>query len=233
MNPLHTYIETRKAVIFDLYHTLTATEITSPHGLSSSSILGIDKKVWNEQLMEKSRDRLTGKITDAYEILRSVAHTIDPTIPEELIKQATQHRIQRFIGSLERMPQESVDTIKRLKQAGKKVALLSNADVIETLGWKNCPAAPYFDVVVFSCEAGFMKPDSEIYTLCLDKLGEKAVDCAFVGDGGTNEFMGAKSVGLSTVMVSGIANRLWPEKLPAIRKNADFVIESVSELVAE
>jgi putative hydrolase of the HAD superfamily len=220
----------KRAIIFDLYHTLTATEVTSPKGLSTATVLGIDRKIWNEHLMEKSRGRLTGKVSDAYTIIRELAHSIDPSIPDELIKQAVQHRSTRFEESLELMPVESVNTIKALKERGKKVALLSNADVMETKGWAKCPGAPYFDVVVFSCEVGYMKPDREIYELCLEKLGEEPQNCVFVGDGGSNEFIGAKALGISTIMVTGIAKMLWPEKLPLIDKYADYVIEGVAEL---
>ncbi len=225
-------LKAKKAVIFDLYHTLTATEVTSPKGLSTATILGIDRKIWNEHLMEKSRDRLTGKINDPFTIIRDLAHSIDPSIPEELIKQAVQHRSSRFEESLELMPLASVNTIRALKESGKKVALLSNADVMETKGWVKCPGAQFFDVVVFSCEVGYMKPDREIYQLCLERLGENPHDCVFVGDGGSNEFIGAKAIGIETIMVTGIAKMLWPEKLPQIKKYADYVVESVSELVA-
>ncbi|NJO69491.1 MAG: hypothetical protein HC830_09610 [Bacteroidetes bacterium] len=130
--------------------------------MSTAAILGIDRKLWNEHLTERSRERLTGKITDPFTIIKHAAHAINPDIPEELILQATKHRMMRFEESLEKMPESSIQTIRLLKKAGKKIALLSNADIIETKGWVNCPAAVFFDVVVFSCEVGYMKPDSEI-----------------------------------------------------------------------
>lgn len=228
---LHSMMLKKKAVIFDLYHTLTATEITSPHGLPTATVLGIDRKIWNEHLMEKSRDRLTGKIRDAYTIIETIAHAVDPSIPGELIRQAADHRRIRFIESLEKMPEVSVDTIKHLKNSGKKTALLSNADFIEIEGWKKCPAVPFFDVAIFSCESGYMKPDREIYGICLEKLGEDPGDCVFVGDGGSDEFIGAKSWGITTVMVTGIAKRIWPDKLSKIEENADYIIGEVSELL--
>lgn len=200
------FVKSRRAVIFDLYHTLTATEITSPQGLSTATILGIDRKIWSEHLM-KSRDRLTGKITDAYTIIRELAHGIDSSIPEELIRQAVDHRSGRFEESLELMPHLSVNAIKALKESGKKIALLSNADVMETKGWIKCPGAPFFDVVVFSCEVGYMKPDREIYEICLRKLGESPENCVFVGDGGSDEFIGARALGIPTIMVTGIAKK--------------------------
>lgn len=228
---LHGCISTKTAVIFDLYHTLTATEVTSPHGLSTSTILGIDKKVWNMHLLEKSRKRLTGKETDAYSIIKNLAHSIDPFISEELIHQATQHRMMRFEESLIRMPEESTETVKKLKAQGKKIALLSNADAMETGGWKKSPISPFFDVVIFSCEVGFMKPDREIYEICLNRLNEKPENCVFVGDGGSNEFIGAKELGISTIMITGIAERIWPEKLTAIKAHADYIINEVAEMI--
>ncbi len=228
---LHSVIASKKAIIFDLYHTLTATEVTSPHGLSTATILGIEKKLWNEHLMEKSRDRLTGKISDAYTIIKNLAHAIDPSISEKLIQEATSRRLNRFTVSLECMPADSVNALNKLKESGIKLALLSNADVIETKGWKSCPAVPYFDVVIFSCEVGYMKPEREIYEICLERLGEMPNDCVFVGDGGSDEFIGAKNLGIQTIMVTGIVKRLWPEKLVQIETHADYVIESVSELV--
>jgi putative hydrolase of the HAD superfamily len=160
-----------------------------------------------------------------------MAHAIDPTIPEELIRQAVRHRTMRFEEALRLMPQTNVTTIQRLKASGKKLALLSNADKMEMAGWAKSPVVPFFDVVIFSCEAGCMKPDRQIYEICLEKLGESPDRCVFVGDGGSNEFVGAKASGLSVVMVTGIVKHLWPERLPAIQKNADYVIEDISELL--
>jgi putative hydrolase of the HAD superfamily len=181
--------------------------------------------------MERSRDRLTGKFQDAFTIIKNIAHAVNPYISDELIRQAADHRRIRFIESLAKMPDVSVGTVKRLKDAGKKTALLSNADVIETEGWSKCPVVPFFDVVIFSCEAGFMKPDREIYGICLEKLGEDPGSCVFVGDGGSDEFIGAKSWGITTVMVTGIAKRIWPDKLSKIEVNADYIIDDVSELL--
>lgn len=228
---LQNFIAQKKAVIFDLYHTLTATEITSPDGLSTATILGIEKKLWNEGYMKHSSDRLTGKITDPYIIIKEMAHAIDPSIPDELIRQAVQHRTRRFEEALVFMPESSIMTIKKLKESGKKLALLSNADKMEMSGWLKSPVKSFFDVVVFSCEAGCMKPDSQIYEICLQKLEEKPEDCFFVGDGGSDEFIGAKTMGLATVMVTGIVKNIWPERLPLIEKYADYVIENIPELV--
>jgi len=53
----------------------------------------------------------------------------------------------------------------------------------------------------------------------------------FIGDGGSDELAGAKKVGLTTVMITGIIQELWPEKIPDRRKWADYEIVNITELL--
>jgi len=54
-------LSTKRAVIFDLFHTLTSLESTwGDNRPTTSMILGVSKEAWNEQLLERSRERLTG-----------------------------------------------------------------------------------------------------------------------------------------------------------------------------
>ena len=87
-----------------------------------------------------------------------------------------------------------------------------------------------FDVEVFSCEVGWVKPEPEIYRLCLQRLGLSASDCIFVGDGGSNELDGAKAVGLRTVFVSGVIEELWPERIASRRAIADHHVQWAHEV---
>src|SRR5208282_3299693 len=74
-----------RGVIFDLFHTLTGVE-SEWSGLPwTSDALGIERRVWNEALTQRSRWRLTGEVRDPVEIVRALAHAIDPTISEETV----------------------------------------------------------------------------------------------------------------------------------------------------
>jgi len=225
-----TIIAQKKAIIFDLFHTLTAPEIVSPLGLSTSQILGIDAEVWNRQLTERSTDRLKGVEKNPYQIIQDLAHAINPEISKELIFKATEHRIKRFDDALKLIPQETVAVLSELKKSGKKLALLSNADVIESKSWKQSPVATYFDCVIFSCDVGYVKPDREIYELCLNQLDVPPEDCAFVGDGGSNELAGAKAVGITAILITGIIMKLWPHKIAHFISEADHIIQDITEL---
>ena len=228
---LSSIVSRKHAVIFDLFHTLTAPEVVCPGGQSTSDILGLDPVSWNRQLMEKSKDRLRGLEKDPVDIIKKLACAINPGLSEALILKAVENRIRRFEAALVNIPSPAVEVIKALKQRGKKIALVSNADVIESAAWRRSPVSPYFDVVLFSCEVGYVKPELEIYELCLKELREKPEDCVFVGDGGSNEFDGAKKAGLSCIMVTGIAEKIWPEKMPGIKLQADVVIQTLEELL--
>ena len=112
-----------------------------------------------------------------------------------------------------------------------KLALISNADAMEVAAWPESPLAGLFDVEVFSCTAGYVKPEPKIYYQCLDQLALKPQECLFVGDGGSNELAGAKAVGLSTVFIYGVVAQLWPERVAERRAISDYQIERIPAVI--
>lgn len=220
-----------QAVIFDLFHTLTGPEEEWSDLPWTSDVLGIDRAAWNEQLVGRSRWRLAGEERDPITIVRALAHEIDPTIPEQRIREATRVRTQRFKDSLTRIPQKNLDTLRLLRSAGFRLGLISSADVMEVAPWPSCPLAGLFEVEMFSCDVGLVKPEPEIYRRCTQTLGVSAPQCIFVGDGGADELVGAKQAGMSTVFVSGVAASLWPEQIEERRTSSDHHIERIPELL--
>ena len=53
----------------------------------------------------------------------------------------------------------------------------------------------------------------------------------FVGDGSSDELVGAKSVGMTTVLVSGVIQELWPDKIAARAAIADHHVVWVPEIL--
>jgi putative hydrolase of the HAD superfamily len=87
-----------------------------------------------------------------------------------------------------------------------------------------------FDVTVFSCDAGILKPDPRIYRLATDGLGLPPEQCLYVGDGGHRELRGAREAGLATALTVEYISSLWPEKIPELKTDADYVINRLEEL---
>jgi putative hydrolase of the HAD superfamily len=108
---------------------------------------------------------------------------------------------------------------------------VSNADVMEKAAWDDSPLAKYFDCVIFSCDVGMMKPDLSIYRMCLQKLKVEPVSCLYAGDGSHDELKSAQRLGMTTVLVTHVIKKMWPERLFRARSNADFEIERVSEIL--
>jgi putative hydrolase of the HAD superfamily len=230
--PVATTVDAKKAIVFDLFHTLTSVESSWGASLpATSELLGVDRRAWNEQLLARSRDRLIGAKTDPFEIIAEMALAIDPSIPEDLIRAATENRIARFAAAVTDLPAETVAVLESLKARGKLLGLITNADVMEIAAWYQNDIHHLFDSTVFSCRAGMAKPERGIYELSLRELGVAAADAAFVGDGGSDELQAARDAGMTSIMVTGIVRELWPEQIAERRGQADFVIERLGELV--
>jgi putative hydrolase of the HAD superfamily len=231
MTEVARYVDSRECLFFDLFHTLTGLESEWSEIPPTSTLLGVDRAAWNEQLLERSRDRLVGKLRDPVEFIGMMARALDPTIPDELIREAASIRALRFEQAVTRIPGENLETLAELGRRGKRLCLVSNADVSEAAAWPRSPLAPLFDEALFSCEVGTLKPEPEIYALALDRMGARAERSAFIGDGGSGELAGARRAGLGAIMVSLVASELWPDRVEARRAEADYSIERIPELI--
>ena len=84
-----------------------------------------------------------------------------------------------------------------------------------------------FKVIVDSSVVGVSKPDTGIFRIALDRLGEKGVNCLMVGDSYDRDIVPAKSLGCATVL---LLQRTWKE--PESTKAADYRVRSIAELPA-
>jgi epoxide hydrolase-like predicted phosphatase len=86
---------------------------------------------------------------------------------------------------------------------GYKTALLSNTEL---------PAANFFrelgydmfDVLVFSCDEGLMKPQEKIYEIALERLGSRPEQAVFIDDR-PEYIQGAEDAGLHAVLFESAA----------------------------
>jgi epoxide hydrolase-like predicted phosphatase len=78
--------------------------------------------------------------------------------------------------------EEVLALVDRIKAEGIKVAILSNVieptyNVLEKAGYYD-----RFDLIIASCKVGYAKPESEIYTLALERAGVNADESMFIDD---------------------------------------------------
>jgi putative hydrolase of the HAD superfamily len=193
-------------------------------------MLGVDRRAWDRALIESSRWRLVGEVRDPFTILRRLVDLVDDGIPDTRVREVLVRRTERFRDCFRNIPAGNVAMLQRLRAAGLRLALLSNADAMEIAGYGGSPLSGMFDVEMFSCDVGHAKPEAAIFRACLEALGLPAGDCVFVGDGGSDELRGAKAVGLRTIFVSGVIAELWPERIDERRAIADHHVQSAADV---
>lgn len=191
-------------------------------------VLGMSRDDFEERNIQDYTDRACGNIRDPLEMMAHILRGLD--IPAEKLRRAAEARIRRVRRGLLGVDKKNLALLENFRRRGIKTALLSNVDIIDILHWKECPLSGCFDAVVFSYDAGLLKPDPRIYHLILEKLDLPPEACLYTGDGGHEELRGARESGLTTVLSTEYIAGLWPEKIRDLKKDADHVINRLEEL---
>jgi putative hydrolase of the HAD superfamily len=92
-----------------------------------------------------------------------------------------------------------VEIVKKLKNAGYVVALLTNAIIEHASIRKNRGDYKHFSPIILSYEVGIRKPDEEIYNLMLQKLNLPAEECVFIDDKKENVIV-AEKLGINGII---------------------------------
>lgn len=118
-----------------------------------------------------------------------------------------------------------IDELKKMKERGIKLAILSNKPDNVTIMVANEIFGDLFDVVHGKRENFKAKPDSEGTVALMEELEVKAEECVFVGDTNVDIFT-AKNVGMKSIGV------LWGfrDKEELSSAKADYIIEKTSQM---
>lgn len=219
-----------EVIFFDLFYTLVEPNYGSSK--NEYDIFKLDKFEW-EKLSEDSElyyERATGKVNNPREIIKAIITKADLKLDENMIQEVLELRTCRFKYAILDIDDRIVDTLLLLKSKGKKLCVISNVDVIDVMHWQESPLYKIFDDAIFSYEVGYLKPDKEIYRFALDKMNVEAKHSLFVGDGGSSELEGAKSIGMKTVLSDYLLDREL-DNLLEVKRHADYYIKEFEELI--
>ena len=222
---------TIRAVIFDLFHTLTSLEVSGAPGPSTPEMLGIEREAWNRLWMSDPDDYVLGS-TDIIVPVRRIARQLNPAVTEEQIQEAVAARYGRFRYALTHIEAETLSGLRVLSDLGFRLGLISNCGEDEAKPWPESPLAPLFHAVLFSCEVKLKKPDRRIYELAAAILGVEPRQCMYVGNGGSDELAGARRVGMTAVLLTRHLEVVNLMRIEEVAKDADWQVRTVSDLVA-
>jgi epoxide hydrolase-like predicted phosphatase len=181
-----------KAIIFDVGGVLIRTHSWAGREKWAAR-LGMDAREFEDFVFsgESGRQAQLGQISSAEHWAWLADHfDLDQTGIAEL---------RRDFFSGDRLDESLVAYIKRLRQAGYRTGLLSNAgSEARHLLSGDYPIIDHFDGVIISAEVGVMKPAPKIYQLAAQSVGVEPEAALFVDDVPAN-VEGARAVGMQAI----------------------------------
>lgn len=102
---------------------------------------------------------------------------------------------------------DTVPTLRALREAGVRTCLLSNAGVPIRTVLDREGITPWYDEIVLSYEVGFVKPDLRIFEAALAALDLPASDVLMVGDN-ANDDGGGTHLGMRTLILPRTSGRV-------------------------
>ncbi len=203
------------AVVFDLFETLV-TEFDPdwrwhPAGTPAGR-LGVPREVFDQVWRSRAVERMT-RPTDYRAVLREACDLagigLDASV-ENVIAELHSERLAAKAMPLLDVGEAVLEALHQLRSYGLKLGLVSNCSVEEVAAWEQSPLAPLFDAAVFSYRVGHAKPVGDSYLMACRRLGTPPEHCVFVGDGGSEELLGAARVGMKPYCARWFLDR-WPE----------------------
>ena len=227
------FVPVPKVVLFDLFHTLASVPPPALAGeIPVSQILGVSGAEWHRLYYDDDvLGRCLGRVLDGVEAMRRVTHSLDPTVDESTILAAVESRRRRFEIGLVEIEPAILNALDRLRAAGVRTALVSDAGADDVESWARSPLRTRLDAAVFSYQVGIRKPDPRIYQHALDAVGMSPQDALYVGDGGSDEHRGAHAVGMPAILVTRLFGLFWPDRLEERRAYADWEFVDVPAFV--
>lgn len=216
-------------VLFDLFFTLVTPKYNDLR--NENDVLKISIEEWETYAEDRElyEMRAIGKEKVPIKIIEDIMRKMKIEISDFDKNEILRLREERIKKALLEVDLTIINVLIDLKKSGKKICLISNADVIDVKHWDKSPLNNLFDEAIFSCEVGYLKPQTEIYNIALKRLNVKPEECIFIGDGGSDELKGAKKLGIKTILTSYLMKR-DKGQLRKLKEFADYHIEDFDKI---
>ena len=186
-----------RAVVFDLFETLISEfGIGHPTAEDAASVFECPPSILIEGWDASRKDRFSGRLRNLHEVYKQIGSSHGFDFPQSVIKELVTKREEAFAAHLQSIDESILQMLEDLKSTGVKIALLSNTDGSEVRSWSTSPLARYIDVAIFSHECESVKPEPTSYMAVVRELGVGAENCIYIGDGNSDELVGAETAGM-------------------------------------
>lgn len=169
---------------------------------------------------------MDGIFPDHESVLRDILTSLGKPVDESVIKQVHEKRVAAKLIPFKEINSEIIRMLQALKELDMKIGLISNCTPEEVIGWKDSGLQEFFDNVIFSYEVRHAKPNKEIYLLACKNLNLSPEQSIFIGDGGSDELVGAKNAGIKAYHATWFLPANISEKItdfPKLQKPLEVV----------
>lgn len=103
------------------------------------------------------------------------------------------------------------EALERMKSAGLKLGVVSNADGRVEADARRFGLARYFDVIIDSEVVGVSKPDPRIFHIALERLEVAPEETLYTGDIYSIDMVGARAAGITGKLIDCLDRYHWVE----------------------
>ena len=117
-----------------------------------------------------------------------------------------------------------IDAIKKAKNMGLKIGLISNGkSPFQERNFNSLGISHLFDVVVISEAVGLRKPDKEIFNYACEKLDVKPSESIFIGDSVKADICGSNNAGMFSIFIANQSKLRCEEANITLSKYSDLI----------
>jgi putative hydrolase of the HAD superfamily len=182
-----------------------------------------------ERLVRESYDRQELDEVDIVELFDGSLRALGVSLDRALVRQIAEMEHRALLSGLRVQP-ENLEVLRRLRERGVKIGLVSNAHFLPELMREDIARlgiASLVDDAVFSAEIGVRKPHPAIFDKVLGALGIRAGEAIFVGDRLHDDIGGAQKLGMRGVLT----RQFRREEIDGQPVRPDHVIDALPELL--
>ena len=97
---------------------------------------------------------------------------------------------------------ETKSVLNEIKELGFTIIVVSNFDSRVYDVCENLKIIDHFDDFIISSEAGYAKPDIEIYNIALTRNNLNPSECIFIGDNYLNDYVAPTNIGMNALLLN-------------------------------
>ncbi len=193
-----------RGVVFDLFGTLIDGWNRTEAEQRSTELAAALEVPWEpfRNLMETTyTERATAALGDLREMLGELCRRVGVEPSKAALERAARLRMAQFHEVLSQPRAETVSLLPTLRDRGVLVGVISDCSSETPHLWPSLAWARPVQVALFSWSERRRKPAPELYLAALTRLGVRADECLYVGDGGSRELSGAEALAIRALKI--------------------------------